>query len=182
MIFYQMIEWWFVQLNSIIFKPRRCMVSTVEFNYNQQSRSQITRLRLVFMGGSHLMPFFTYPLNYKSSNAQVYTQTANMDELGTCGHNTSYFHVRSSWLQHVCCNSVKLQFWKVVVLRHWTQQTVLSFFTAMDSQQICYMYIYFFCLIVELSCQALELILSFHLFLFSAKKKKNSCSKMLNWK
>ena len=45
-------------------------------------------------------------------------------------------------MQHVCCNSVKLQFWKVVVLRVWTQQTVLSFFTVMDSQQTCYMYLF----------------------------------------
>ena len=78
--------------------------------------------------------------------------------------------------------AVKLHFGKVVVLRHWTQQTVLSFFTVMDSQQTCYMYIYFFGLIAELLCQALELILSFRLFLFSAKKKKNSCSKMPNLK
>ena len=37
------------------------MVLTVEFSYNQQSRSQITPLRLVFMGGSHLMPFLCTP-------------------------------------------------------------------------------------------------------------------------
>ena len=157
------------------------MVSTVEFIYNQQSRSQITPLRLVFMGGSHLMPFLCTP---SIINLQMHKFTPRppiqMKTPGTCGHNTSYFHVRSSRLQHVCCNSVKLQFWRVVVLRHWTQQTL--FFTVKDSQQICYVYIYFFGLIAELSCQALELILSFHLFLLSAKKKKNSCSKMLNLK
>ena len=37
------------------------MVSTIEFIYNQQSRSQITPLCLVFMGGSHLMPFLCTP-------------------------------------------------------------------------------------------------------------------------
>ena len=37
------------------------MVSSVEFIYNQQSRSQIIPLCLVFMGGSHLTPFLCTP-------------------------------------------------------------------------------------------------------------------------
>ena len=57
------------------------MVSTVEFIYNQQSRSQVTPLCLVFMGGSHLMPFLCTPSITNLQNyAQVYAQTANTDE------------------------------------------------------------------------------------------------------
>ena len=47
----QLIQWRFVRFcMQYRERQRRCAVSTVKFNYNQQSRSQITRLRLVLDG------------------------------------------------------------------------------------------------------------------------------------